>query len=529
MDTYLLNTSNIHAITYQTETLLFTLIGGVRTDGGLDRMRVTLKIELCNPPIHHLTHMPSFAGLAIRHNLDLYNDSQLEKLARKTAERLRVELPEIMTALADITTQLEKYRLAVMEVQDVPEQETITITDAAQKEAQAFLSTPDLLTRTNTLIQTTGVVGEEVNRLLMYLIFTTRKREHPLHILSFAPSGTGKTYLQENISRLIPPEDVVETTSLSENAFYYFGQQELRNKLLLIEDLSGAEQVLYPLRELMSKRKIQKTVATKDSRGTTKTIHLTVEGPLCVAGCTTEEAVYEDNANRSFLIYLDNSKEQDERIMDRQRQVSAGLVNKKEEQRAITLLQNCQRILKPIAVRNPFAQSLKIPSDVFKPRRTNAHYLNFIEAVCFYHQYQRQTKTDPTTGETYIECTLEDISQANTLITDVLIKKSDELTTATRQYFEALKEWLTRTNTTTFTAREARHALRVNVSNQKRYLKTLLEAHYLARTGNKTTGFTYEVASFVEFEELKSRITTVLDTLYTEIQRLGHSPEVVHS
>ena len=39
-----------------------------------------------------------------------------------------------------------------------------------------------------------------------------------------------------------------------------------------------------------------------------------------------------------------------------------------------------------------------IPKEVFKPRRTNAHYLAFIEAVTFYHQYQEKCH-DTETGE----------------------------------------------------------------------------------------------------------------------------------
>lgn len=35
----------------------------------------------------------------------------------------------------------------------------------------------------------------------------------------------------------------------------------------------------------------------------TRTVTLTVNGPVTAAGCTTQEKVYEDNANRSFLIY----------------------------------------------------------------------------------------------------------------------------------------------------------------------------------------------------------------------------------
>ena len=79
--------------------------------------------------------------------------------------------------------------------------------------------------------------------------------------------------------------------------------------------MDGAEGVLYPLRELQSKRKINKTVVHKNTKGETRSVNLTVEGPISVAGCTTKEKLYEDNANRSFLIYIDESEGQDEQIM----------------------------------------------------------------------------------------------------------------------------------------------------------------------------------------------------------------------
>jgi DNA primase len=65
-----------------------------------------------------------------------------------------------------------------------------------------------------------------------------------------------------------------------------------------------------------------------------KTITLKVEGPISLAGTTTRERLYEDNSNRSLLIYLDgNSKEHKESIMEYQRKLSAGKVKTKEEER----------------------------------------------------------------------------------------------------------------------------------------------------------------------------------------------------
>jgi len=60
----------------------------------------------------------------------------------------------------------------------------------------------------------------------MYLIFTSRKTNNPLHCISLGSSGTGKTHLQSKVAELIPEEDKVEITVLSANAFYYFNRTE---------------------------------------------------------------------------------------------------------------------------------------------------------------------------------------------------------------------------------------------------------------------------------------------------------------
>ena len=506
-----INTANPDQLTYQNEILSITVLGGIKLEG-LDRMRATLKVEL--------NGLPSPDGgitrgmrPAVLHNIDLYNDTQLEKLIRKVAERHEVGTSVVAATLAELTEQLETYRLQKIQEEEANSAPKVKILNPDEIEAaQAFLSKPNLLERTNELIGQSGVIGEGVNRLLMYLIFTSRKLHNPLHIVSLGASGTGKTHLQEKVGDLIPQEDKLEITVLSENAFYYFGQRELKHKLILIEDLDGAENALYPLLELQTKKRISKTVAHKNSRGETKTVHLVVEGPLSVAGCTTREQIYEDNANRSFLIYLDESKEQDERIMNYQRAASAGRVNKEAERKAAKILSNAQRVLEPILVVNPFAELLKLQAEIFKPRRTNGHYLQFIEVVTFYNQYQREKKADEDTGEIYIETTLEDIAEANRLMKQVLIRKSDELTGACRNYLESIKAYLQNENKTKFTNREVRKALKVNESNQKRWTLSLLYNYYIKRVkGTKSKGYEYEITGYQEYKKLQEQIGNVLD------------------
>lgn len=497
------------SLLYENDLLKLTVLGGIKLEG-LDRMRVTLKIELNLSQSGPETS--SGSSLALRHNLDLYNDNQLEKLIRKAAERLEIGTSVIASSLNELTEQLEQYRMeAVLEKENEGRHTIKPLTAEEAQAAETFLKSENLLEKTNELIGQSGVVGEEVNRLIMYLIFTSRKREQPLHIVSLGSSGTGKTHLQEKIGELIPEEERLSLTCLSENSFYYFERRELKNKLILIEDLDGAENVLYPLRELQSKKRISKTIAHKNTRGETKTLHLVVEGPVSVAGCTTKESLYEDNANRSFLIYLDESEAQDQKVMHYQRAISANTIDQEQEAEAASLLKNCQRLLEPIKVVNPYAELLQLPKEIFKPRRTNNHYLQFIEAVTFYHQCQREMKGDEN-GEAFIETTIEDIKAANELMKPILLRKSDELNGAARNHLEALKQWAKEKGKTHFGNRETSRAFRKPIATIKRYHYQLTELGYLEVERQKNTKtYQYALTAFAYDESRSQTIDRALE------------------
>jgi DNA primase len=513
-----LNTRNPEYITYTTEELQIIILGGINLQQ-LDRLRITIKISRTDPPGGgHGTIDPLHS---IRHTLDLYHSDYLEKFINKASEQLEIGTNILRRAIAELTDQIEKHRLSKIESLKKQKPEARLLTEQRQKKAINYLKAPDLMERTNSDIGKTGMVGEENNRLLMYLVFTSRMREQPLHIISLGASGTGKTYLQEKISELIPEQDKLEITILSENAFYYFDRKELKNKLVLIEDMDGAENVLYPLRELQSKMKISKTIPIKDPKGNLKTITLHVEGPICLAGTTTREKLYEDNSNRSLLIYLDNTQNHKEKIMEYQRRLSAGKVNSNQENELKEFFKDMQTVLRPIKVRNPYAEYLKLPEYIFKPLRTNSHYLAVIETITFYHQYQREIKTDPGTGERYIETNLEDIEWANRLLKDVLLAKSDELPRAVRGFFERLKNFMKASGQEVFYAKEIRETFRMTSSSCNRYILELLRNNYIKVTGGNKyrQGFEYQIIKPDEYRKLQQHVKSALDEALENIKK----------
>ena len=190
---------------------------------------------------------------------------------------------------------------------------------------------------------------------------------------------------------------------------------------------------------------------------------------------------------------------------------------------------------------NPYATQLQLPKEVFKPRRTNKHYLDFIEAITFYHQYQRRW-IDINTGEIiydpqverseipigaiakhreeiYIETTIEDIEEANKLMKEILLRKADELSGACRNYFEQLKKHLEENKQTSFTNRSMGQALRIAHSTIKRYHFELHNAGLIKTIHDKKAKtYWYEITAAQEYEQLKASINNALDEVLQKIK-----------
>ncbi len=500
-----LNTTNTEQIIYNNSLIKLTVLGGIKIEG-LDRMRATLKAEL-----------PESPKPPIRHNLDLYNDTQLEKFIRKTAERLEIGTSVIAASLSELTAQLESYRLQQIKEQE-PEEEAIKVLSAQEKKtALEYLQQENLIEQTKLDLAKSGIIGEEINALILLLAMSSRKCADPLSVVCLAKSGIGKSYLMERVAACFPTEDLLENTQMTENSFYYYKREEIRGKVFLIEDLDGAAAVLYPIRELQSKKRISKTVTMKDKNGKLRTLTLVVEGPVSVIGCTTKERIYEDNANRSILIYLDGSKEQDQKILEYQKQIKANLIDKSTEKVIQEKLQDVQRMLEPIKIINPYALLIDLPKEIFKPRRTMGLLLNFIEAITYYHQKQRAEQVNKATGEIFIETEPQDIEIAFTLLKETLFRKSDELSGACRSFYQALK----RMKLDKFFAADIRQNSRINPRTLQRHLKELNDYNYLQIIGGNKykTGYQYELNPTAEKVKLEHEIDKQIKQILKKIEQ----------
>ncbi|MFC2138589.1 toprim domain-containing protein [Bacteroidota bacterium] len=504
-----LNTENPEQIIYENNELKITIWGGIDKEN-LSRLKVSMHIK------SKTNKYKSF-----RDDVNLYSHSYTQKLIQNISETLEISTATITKTLSKLTEELEAYRLQERKAQIKSLQPKQYEMSQQEKDlALEFLKKPNLGIRTLELIQKAGLVGERKNGLLLYFLYLSRLFDEPLHAIIFGKSGSGKTYLQTKISECLPEESVRTITSLTENTLYYSAKNFWKHKVLLIEDLEGVYNAFLPLREFMSKQSITKLTTDKDAKGNNVQKLLTVEGPICVSGATTQGYIYEDNANRSFLLHIDESSNHLNQVMEYQRKIQAGLVNETSQQSAKLLLKNSQRLLRKVKIINPYAPDLRIPDCVFKKLRTNMHYLKLIEIITFYNQYQRKWKKNQQ-GEYFIETTLEDIELANWLVKDTLLRKSDELNGQIRHFFEGIKSYVRKQKdeNQNFFAKEIRQHFRINPMKTNRYLNQLETYGYIKRSGgNRKTGYEYEIIAWEEYEILKSNID-VMDNIVQEIRK----------
>jgi DNA primase len=497
---------------YSTQKLVIHVLGGVRLSG-FDRLRVTLKVFSTKGE----------TALPLRLGMDLYNSDQVEKWIRRVSEQFQMELKEVRVIVMGLIDALEKYRVDELKALEDIKPRTKVLSEEEQREAEEYLRQADLMGRMGEDLGRSGIIGEQVNRMLMLLAFTSRLLNQPLSVLTLGLSGVGKTYLQSRTALLIPEEDRVEVTSLSKTAMYYFTEEELSRKVVLIEDLDGASpDAMYSVRELISKQQLTKLIVERDLYGRMKTKKVVLRAKVSVASTSTKDMVYEDNSNRSLLLFPDSSKAQDQRIMAYQQDRKAGLIDTDEEQRIQSLLQNVQRVLGRTDVRvlNPFAPLLSLPDTIYVPRRAMNIYLSLIETITFMHCFQRKPNK-----QGFIETTTEDIQLANQLIAEVFMQKSDTVSQGARNVLESLKKHLEQEKRSVFVTKDVVHELKINSSNLKRYLKEWISADLvrLQEGSNRYRGNEYRLLSDTEYSRMRQGVADSLNNQLAKPRNKGKS------
>jgi DNA primase len=438
--------------------------------------------------------------------LDLYSVRARSGFMAQAARELNVTEDVIRHDLGKVLRKLE-------ECQEKQIAKTLQPTQKApmpaeeQAEALALLKEPNLLDRLLADFTRCGVVGEETNKLIGYLAATSRKLDAPLAVMVQSSSAAGKSSLMEAVLAFMPGEDKVQYSAMTGQSLFYMGAVDLKHKILALAEEAGAARASYALKLLQSEGVLSIASTGKDPEtGKLVTQEYRVEGPVMIFSTSTAIDHDEELLNRCLTLGVDETREQTRAILQLQRQKRTldGLVAKQQKTRLIKIHQNAQRLLRPLAVRNPYADALTFPDERTRLRRDHEKYLTLIDTLALLHQHQREIKSAEHDGERieYVEVTIGDVEIANRLAHEALGRSLDELSPQTRRLLELVSSMvekqctaqaITRTDYR-FSRRDVREATRWSDFQVKMHMKKLEELEYvLVHRGGRGQSFVYEL------------------------------------
>ncbi len=296
------------------------------------------------------------------------------------------------------------------------------LSEDEQKDALGYLRDPDLFNNISRDIAVAGeVVGEEANKMMLYLAVTSRKFKNPISLVIFGKSSSGKSYLANAITQFLPEEDVLDLSSVSPKALEYARDDQLKHKCLLIQEWEGTEEAQNTIRVLQSEGKLSRFVTAIDPITKARVSRSNkVECPCCVIVTTTKEGIHDENSTRIFELYADESVEQTQRVV-RHTLNNADMtkrIDPEEKNRILKLHRNVQRMLKSLDVNVPYASYLTFPGDTTRHRRDAFRFVNLIKAVAFLRQKQKEIRT--INGIECVDADMDDYQIAFDIGRDIL-------------------------------------------------------------------------------------------------------------
>lgn len=439
--------------------------------------------------------------------LELHSARQRSAFALQVAKAINLKETVIQKDLGKVFLKLEELQEQHIEEILTPQTKVVELTEKEKTQALELLRDPKLLERVLADFRVCGVVGEETNKLVGYLAAVSRKLDRPLAVIVQSTSAAGKSSLMDAVLAFVPEEERIQYSAITGQALYYMGNFELKHKVLALSEEEGAARAGYALKLLQSEGRL--TIAStgkKPETGELVTRDYLVEGPVMIFMTTTAIDIDDELLNRCLVLTVDEDRDQTRAIHARQREAETldGLLAREERDYLLTLHRNAQRLLRPLAVVNPYATQLTFPDQATRTRRDHTKYLTLIRAITLLHQYQREIKIMEHRGEVreYIEVTPDDIAIANRLAHEVLGRTLDELPPQTRGLLLLLDRMVMEhclplqmeRSDYRFSRREVRDCLGWGDTQLKVHLARLVDLEYiLTHRGGRGQRFVYEL------------------------------------
>jgi hypothetical protein len=390
------------------------------------------------------------------------------------AKKLKLRKSDLRNAFAKVEQEIQQ-RQENDEYDEGQAEENLTPEPGTERyeRAMELLRDPEIPRRAAQTMEWLGHVGEWLAKMLAFVCAVSARAGRPIQPSTHAESATGKNFLWDTVILLLPPEMVIKRSAISDKALFRT-EADLRGAVLYLQEVAGSEGAGFTIRVLQSAQYLEYEATEKMPDGTFTTVVYRKEGPVVVVQTTTAIRLFHENDTRVFPIYLDESVEQTQRIVERaKKRAETGAVPLEESEGALGVWHDAIRLLEPGEVVVPYAQRIEIPVHRVRVRRDINRILDVIRVITWLHQHSRERDEQER-----ILATEDDFYAARQLVADSLERAWQSLTPAEEAVMKAIASLSEAKSKNGF----RRNDLEVEGHDKRRVqdaLKALVETGYL--------------------------------------------------
>lgn len=281
----------------------------------------------------------------IKEILELISEDDVVKKKRifskiKNATELNLkDIEDIFNQILNERKELEKIEIDSEPEEETTEEQEIKISEALKINVYHFLESEDKFE----LIKKTldfEIVGEEQNKVLMFILLSGAYFDLPSIILIIGESSGGKTFIVDKVIKIFPDIDFFKITGASDRAIHH---REWREYMLVISEVQRSIEMIESLKDFGDDG-IHYIVSERDpTTGNWITIEINI-GRISIVATTVKEDINSELMNRAWRLEPDIKLEHMKKVVDhgfgRTEDMITNIKNEEIEKRGINVIQN---------------------------------------------------------------------------------------------------------------------------------------------------------------------------------------------
>jgi len=319
------------------------------------------------------------------------------------------------------------------------------------------------------------IVGEDNNKLLLFLSKLSYLTHEPLHCILKGESSAGKSWLAENVLRAFPEDDVIKVSRVT--PAWLDRCKDLKNKILFVQQLGGAESIQSSLHVMLSEKGLVLGTVKRGEGGNWEPYYVQTEGPVSFVSTTTRLMLDPQLETRCFHVYPDESPEQTLRIQKLQQIWDECPWKKEEALEAVKEIRELVEFVKKYGVKKvivPFSRLITLPSKNLRIRRDRPKLMGLVKTLAMLNQWKRFVLE--IKGERYVLAEWEDFLDVLHIAEDVLTATMQELSRRERQ----IRDWCFKAfGQDWFSTKQAAVVLNMSQRTTRRYLNRLVDKGHM--------------------------------------------------